>query len=89
MSWVYAFLKPLKIWAYLRGDQRKNAEKLPIGFLAFFLCFEAHLVYKHTQKLDFLIRNARLYSRIYGICFENLRSKFPFWFSLESSIQNR
>ena len=30
---------------------------------------EAHLVYKHTQKPDFLISNVRLYSQFYGTCF--------------------
>ena len=29
-------------------------------------CFNAHLVFKHTQKPDFLISNARYYSRFYG-----------------------
>ena len=30
--------------------------------------FEAHLIFKHTQKPDFLISNAHLHSRLYGIC---------------------
>ena len=29
--------------------------------------FEAHLVYNHTQKPDFLISNTRYYSRFYGM----------------------
>ena len=31
--------------------------------------FDARLEFKHTQNPDFLISNARLYSRFYGICF--------------------
>ena len=41
-AFFFDFVKPLQIWAYLDNSffhsfQRKNAEKLPIGFSPFFL----------------------------------------------------